>query len=124
MTQYFDFHVIVSYNDPFHFIDCKTSSKQGDDRDDQAKKAYEALMTIRVFEPTSSVYKDFEKEVILRREMNYNITTDHDRSSVRLCLHGFSPSIHVCHFPLRSHTSQLQDAVVFCHYINIFLKYI
>ncbi|XP_054752067.2 atrial natriuretic peptide receptor 1-like [Lytechinus pictus] len=68
---------------PFRDVDIfgNDSWERGDGRDYQAKQAYEALMTIRVFEPTSSVYKDFEKEVILRREMNYNITMDHDQSS-------------------------------------------
>lgn len=47
---------------------------QGDNRDEEAKVAYQALMTIRVFEPTSEAYREFEENVRERQKRDFNIT--------------------------------------------------
>eukprot|EP00057_Strongylocentrotus_purpuratus_P009404 XP_011663878.1 PREDICTED: atrial natriuretic peptide receptor 1-like isoform X2 [Strongylocentrotus purpuratus] len=48
--------------------------KQNDGRDEDAKKAYEALLTIRLYEPTTHEYKDFQKELERREQRDYNWT--------------------------------------------------
>ncbi|XP_041459161.1 atrial natriuretic peptide receptor 1-like isoform X2 [Lytechinus variegatus] len=48
--------------------------KQNDGRDEDAKKAYEALLTIRLYEPDTQEYKDFQKELERREKRDYNWT--------------------------------------------------
>ncbi|XP_041460790.1 atrial natriuretic peptide receptor 1-like [Lytechinus variegatus] len=60
------------------------SWKRGDDRDAEAKVAYQALMTIRVFEPTSEAYREFEQNVIERQKRDFNITDSDSGSNIFL----------------------------------------
>ncbi|XP_071507030.1 atrial natriuretic peptide receptor 1-like [Diadema antillarum] len=50
------------------------SWKQNDGRDEDAKKAYEALLTIRLYEPTTPEYREFQKELERRELRDYNWT--------------------------------------------------
>ena len=47
---------------------------QGDENDAKLKIAYKALMTIRLFEPTTDEYINFQKEMNRRMLESYNFT--------------------------------------------------
>ncbi|XP_071510210.1 atrial natriuretic peptide receptor 1-like [Diadema antillarum] len=63
---------IIPFRDKQVFGD--DSWERGDERDADAKLAYEALMTIRVFEPTSEEYRQFEREVAAIQRRDFNIS--------------------------------------------------
>ncbi|XP_041481819.1 atrial natriuretic peptide receptor 1-like [Lytechinus variegatus] len=48
--------------------------KQNDGRDDDAKKAYEALLTVRLYEPQTDEYRAFQTELERRELRDYNWT--------------------------------------------------
>ncbi|XP_033625244.1 atrial natriuretic peptide receptor 1-like [Asterias rubens] len=68
-------YVFISYH-PFN--NTKTfgddSWNQGDENDAKLKIAYKALMTIRLFEPTTDEYINFQKEMNRRMLESYNFT--------------------------------------------------
>ena len=48
---------------------------QGDEFDVEAKLAFEALMTFRLLEPNTDRFKEFQKELNLRRQRDFNWTS-------------------------------------------------
>ncbi|XP_070536703.1 atrial natriuretic peptide receptor 1-like isoform X5 [Ptychodera flava] len=52
--------------------------KRNDDRDEDAKKAYEALMTVTLLQPSSPEYMEFSNEVKSRAKADYNFTYEDD----------------------------------------------
>ncbi|XP_077865373.1 atrial natriuretic peptide receptor 1-like [Saccoglossus kowalevskii] len=52
--------------------------KRNDGRDAEAKKAYEALMTVTLLTPTSDEYVEFSEEVKRRAKRDYNFTYEDD----------------------------------------------
>ncbi|XP_077994026.1 atrial natriuretic peptide receptor 1-like isoform X3 [Glandiceps talaboti] len=52
--------------------------KRNDERDQDAKKAYEALMTVTLLQPSSPEYMEFSDEVKLRAKRDYNFTYEDD----------------------------------------------
>ena len=49
-------------------------SLRGDEDDEAAKQAYEALLRIALFEPNGPDYDEFSKQVKLRAEEEFNYT--------------------------------------------------
>ena len=47
---------------------------QNDERDEDAKYAYQALMTFHLYEPTTQEYQDFQKEIRRRQKEEFNWT--------------------------------------------------
>ena len=47
---------------------------QGDDRDEDAKLAYTALMRIQLYEPETETFRDFQRRYKLRQKEDYNYT--------------------------------------------------
>ncbi|XP_074660975.1 atrial natriuretic peptide receptor 1-like [Tubulanus polymorphus] len=50
------------------------SWSRGDDRDQDAKRAFEALLRVALYEPNSEEFQNFSDEVKLRAERDYNYT--------------------------------------------------
>ncbi|XP_011679773.2 atrial natriuretic peptide receptor 1-like [Strongylocentrotus purpuratus] len=73
---------IIPFRDEQLFGD--DSWERGDNRDEEAKVAYQALMTIRVFEPTSEAYREFEENVRERQKRDFNITDSGAGSNIFL----------------------------------------
>ncbi|XP_022084585.1 atrial natriuretic peptide receptor 3-like [Acanthaster planci] len=67
---FFSVHLI---NNRWRFGD--SSWQRGDEFDIEAKRAFEALMTFRLHEPTSDEFQDFQKELELRR-ISGNVTVN------------------------------------------------
>ncbi len=48
--------------------------QQGDGQDEAAKKAYEALMTFHIYQPTTDEYVNFKREIREMRLAQFNWT--------------------------------------------------
>ena len=59
-------------------------ANDSDDRNDKARRAYEALMTVTLRKPDSEDYQNFSKEVKERAKSEYGDDFNYDQEEVAL----------------------------------------